>query len=110
MYIVLFYRLDFTSLETISDHQTEQTAELLKLLAHPVRIQIVLLLTEQQSVNVSTLQRLTNVDQSLVSQHLTKMKDRGILTSVKKGKEIYYSLKDSTFIEAIKLLLDREPG
>lgn len=84
---------------------TEQAAELLKTIAHPIRLRILLALIEQPSINVSTLQTQLKIDQSALSHHLIKMKDRGLLTNVRRGKEIYYSLADATFAEVVKLLL-----
>lgn len=87
------------------DHKTDQAVELLKTLAHPLRMRIVLLLTQEPSINVSTLQSQLKVDQTLLSQHLIKMKDRGLLTSVRQGQQVYYSLPDSGISEVIKILL-----
>lgn len=90
------------------DHATDQAAELLKTIAHPIRLRIILLLTQEPSVNVSTLQEHLQIDQSLVSQHLIKMKDRGLLSSVRRGQQMYYFLADPMVGQAIRLLLERK--
>ena len=92
----------------MSDRKVDQAAEVLKLIAHPIRIRIVLALAEQPSLNVSGLQQHLQVDTSLLSHYLTKMKDRGLLRSERQGKEMYYSLANSDLREAVMLLLNRE--
>ncbi|GAB4023959.1 hypothetical protein GCM10028773_43820 [Spirosoma koreense] len=70
-------------------------------------MRIVLLLADQPSMNVSTLQRHLKIDQSMLSHQLIKMKDRGLLSNVRQGKEIFYSLADASFSQVIRLLLDK---
>ncbi|UFH56304.1 helix-turn-helix transcriptional regulator [Spirosoma sp. KNUC1025] len=89
----------------MNDQKTDQAAEILKIIAHPIRIRILLALAEQPSVNVSTLQEQLQIEQSLLSQYLIKMKDRRVLTSKRQGKEIFYSLADTSLLEVIRLLL-----
>lgn len=96
-----------TSLSLTNDQTFDQAAEVLKTLAHPLRIRIILLLTKKRSMNVSTLQRRLKVDQTLLSYQLTRMRDRGLLDTVRQGKEIHYSLPDSALSEIMKLVLDR---
>ncbi len=91
----------------INDQTLDQAAEVLKTLAHPLRIRIILLLTKKRSMNVSTLQRRLKADQTILSYQLTRMRDRGLLDCVRQGKEIHYSLADSALSEIMKLVLDR---
>ncbi|MBD2757204.1 ArsR/SmtB family transcription factor [Spirosoma validum] len=96
------------NLSTLANEQSfDQAAELLKTLAHPLRIRIILLLTKKRSMNVSSLQRRLKVDQTILSYQLIRMRDRGLLDSTRQGKEIYYSLVDSALSEIMKLALYR---
>ncbi|WP_405511570.1 ArsR/SmtB family transcription factor [Spirosoma sp. KNUC1025] len=92
----------------MSDTKVDQAAEVLKLMAHPIRIRIILALTERSSVNVSTLQQQLQVDISLLSHCLTKMRDHGLLECSRQGKERYYSLTNSSITQALMILLNRE--
>ena len=94
-------------LNLINEQTYDQAAELLKTLAHPLRIRIILLLTKKRSMNVSTLQRRLKVDQTILSYQLIRMRDRGLLESVRQGKEMHYSLVDSALSEIMKLALNR---
>lgn len=94
-------------LNLANEQSFDQAAELLKTLAHPLRIRIILLLTKKRSMNVSTLQRRLKVDQTILSYQLVRMRDRGLLESTRQGKEIHYSLADSALSEIMKLALYR---
>ncbi|MCS7018730.1 MAG: metalloregulator ArsR/SmtB family transcription factor [Cytophagales bacterium] len=79
----------------------EKAAFVLKAVAHPVRIAIVDLLDQCGRLNVSELQSKLEIEQALLSHHLTNMRDRGILTAEREGKCIYYSLTDATITNII---------
>ncbi|WP_379152375.1 ArsR/SmtB family transcription factor [Paenibacillus sp. sgz5001063] len=78
-----------------------QAAELLKALAHPVRLCIVKGIIDKGSCNVTYMQECLELPQSTVSQHLQKLRSLGIVETERNGLEIIYSVKD----ERIKLLL-----
>ena len=88
------------------EHQLEKTAELLKVLAHPVRIQTILLLQQEGELSVSELQEDLQIEQSLLSNHLIKMKDKGILQRKRQGKQSLYSLMDSTLADVTALFIN----
>lgn len=73
----------------------ETIASLLKCIAHPVKISILSLLQREESLSVSEIQMMLGCDceQSMLSHHLIKMKDKGVLKSIKQGKNIYYTLQ-----------------
>jgi len=69
--------------------KVERAAEILKSVAHPLRLRIIELL-EAREMAVGELQEILGVSQSLTSQQLSLMKARGILKSRKNGKQVYY--------------------
>ena len=76
-------------------------------MAHPIRLTIIDLLGRQGESNVKVIQGQVAISQSLVSHHLIKMRDKGLLTSVRRRREIYYSLADPELAEWLGLLLKR---
>ncbi|MCQ1528983.1 ArsR/SmtB family transcription factor [Lutispora saccharofermentans] len=74
--------------------QYTETAELLKVLAHPVRLCIVKGLIEKGSCNVSHMQGCLELPQSTISQHLQKLRAAGIVKGERNGLEITYSIAD----------------
>ena len=54
----------------MAEEQYEEKAELLKVLAHPVRLRIVRGLLKEGCRNVSCMERYLGQSQSIISQHL----------------------------------------
>lgn len=79
----------------------EEKAELLKVIAHPVRLCIVRGLWKNGGCNVTHMQCCLDVPQSTVSQHLGKLRQAGVIEGERNGLEITYKLKD----ERIKSIL-----
>ncbi|MDA8119072.1 MAG: metalloregulator ArsR/SmtB family transcription factor [Gammaproteobacteria bacterium] len=69
-------------------------ARCLRVLGHPVRIQLLEILSEgEQSVGV--LAERLGVSQSNLSQHLAILRDKGILADRRTGHQVFYRLADS---------------
>lgn len=81
----------------------EAKAELLKLLAHPVRLCIVKGLMEK-GCNVSKMQECLELPQSTVSQHLKVLKSGGIIKGTRNRLEINYCISDEKVKELVKFL------
>lgn len=71
----------------------ESAGDLLRALAAPVRIAIVLQLREQSRC-VHELVDTLEVAQPLVSQHLRILKAAGVVDGVRSGREVLYRLVD----------------
>jgi DNA-binding transcriptional ArsR family regulator len=83
----------------------EADVELLKIMAHPVRLQIVKELEHRKICNVTQLTELLDVPQStcIVSQHLSKMRGK-ILRSERRGLEMYYHIANSKACQIVSVL------
>lgn len=86
----------------------DEAAELLKALAHPVRLCIVKGLLEQGGCNVSHMQECLGLPQSTVSQHLQKLRSMGIVAAERKGLEIKYTVANEQVIQMIRILFEEE--
>ncbi len=84
----------------------KRVAEVLKAIAHPVRLNVLEELREHKTLTVSELMKKTNTEQSLLSNHLIKMKDKGILKSNRIQKNIYYSLTDESLLKIFTCMED----
>ena len=63
------------------------------------------LLAAHEPLSVSEIcERLGGAEQSLTSHHLATMKLKGLLSSTRQGKNIYYSLKMREVIDVIQCL------
>lgn len=85
-----------------------EISELLKVLAHPVRLCIVKGLLEKGSCNVTFMQNCLDMPQSTVSQHLQKLRTAGIIEGERNGLEINYKVADHRVEALVKLLLEKE--
>lgn len=91
-------------IETINIEHLENIATMLKAIAHPMRISILSHLEGGKKLSVTEIHELLTIDQSSASHHLGIMKDKGILTSKREGKNIYYCLKNENFSKLIDCL------
>lgn len=87
---------------TATDHVAllERAGELLRALAAPVRIAIVLQLRESQRC-VHELVDALDVPQPLVSQHLRILKAAGVVAGERSGREVMYRLVDHHLAEIV---------
>jgi ArsR family transcriptional regulator len=79
-------------------------AEMLKIIAHPVRLCIIKGLLEKGECNVSYMQSCLGTPQSTVSQHLQKLKAAGIIEGRRNGLEIYYQVCNDKIATLVKVL------
>lgn len=79
-------------------------ANVLKTIAHPVRLSVIEALDQHDTLTVSEMMERLGVEQSLLSHHLTKMKDRGVLTAERDGKNIRYRLAEDALVHVFDCL------
>ncbi|MEH6934061.1 MULTISPECIES: ArsR/SmtB family transcription factor [Bacillus] len=84
----------------------EKNAEVLKALAHPIRIKILKELITRGVCNVTQIVDILGIPQSTVSQHLSKMKSQKLIMNDRKGLEVYYSAQNKTINSIVEILLD----
>jgi len=85
----------------LTPEDLEKAAGMLKAIAHPVRISIIGCLEEGQRLTVTEIHKQLGLEQATTSHHLGIMRDKGVLTSKREGKNIYYFLRHET----LKVLL-----
>ncbi|PGA90432.1 ArsR/SmtB family transcription factor [Bacillus toyonensis] len=83
----------------------ERVSEILRVLAHPIRLQIVQQLLKKNFLNVIELQQYFNMPQSTVSQHLGKLKSHKVVAYERKGLEVFYRVDDEKVKQALKILI-----
>ena len=79
----------------------ENTARMLKCLGHPVRLQVLQLLQEEGEQTVTQVYEALDIEQAVASQHLSTMRDKGILQRRREGVHVYYAIGD---LRATKVL------
>ncbi len=89
---------------TLNKAKLEKAAYILKTVAHPTRLAIVDLLSLNSRLSVNEIGDILEVEQSLLSHHLTTMKLKGILRSEKEGQSVFYSLKEKDIPKLIECI------
>ncbi len=84
--------------------EMDEKAELLKTLAHPIRLCIIKGLIESGECNVQKMQFCLNIPQSTVSQHLAKLRVAGIVKPHRIGTEVFYEVEHELVRNLIKVL------
>jgi DNA-binding transcriptional ArsR family regulator len=77
----------------LTPEQLDKAANMLKAIAHPMRIAILKHLDPGKKLTVTEIHELLNIEQSTTSHHLGILKDKGVLGSHREGKNTYYYLK-----------------
>jgi ArsR family transcriptional regulator len=67
------------------------TINLLRLLADPTRLRLIVLL-EQEQLSVAELQQILGMGQSRISTHLAQLKRAGVVADRRTGKNVYYGV------------------
>lgn len=91
-----------------SSKQILQFVDVVKLLAHPIRFSIALTLNENGVMNVSKIQESLGLTQSTVSQHISKLREAGIVEAKRDGTRIYYSLSNNTAAVILNAYLNKQ--
>jgi len=84
----------------------EKASIMLKAIAHPARIAIISLLEDGKRQTVSEIHKKLGMEQAVASHHLVILRDRGVLSSVREGKNILYYLRNPNFGNMLKNLSD----
>lgn len=85
-----------------------RSAELLKALAHPIRLDIVRSLLLYGCRNVNCMVANSGYSQSCISQHLAKLKAAGVVSAERVGNEVYYALEDERAAQIITALFPQK--
>jgi len=83
----------------------EHAADVLKAVAHPVRLQIVELL-ETKEMCVGDIVAALGGKQAITSQQLNMMKDKGVLNCRRNGTKVYYRIEDQNVVRLLQCIYD----
>ena len=73
----------------------------LKAMAHPLRLKILCVLGSSSEVSVQEIVEQVGTSQSNISQHLSILRDKGILASRKDANKVYYRISDPKILQLI---------
>jgi DNA-binding transcriptional ArsR family regulator len=77
-------------------------ASKIRIITHPVRMEIIKMLEENEKLNVTQIYEKLNMKQAEISDHLGRLRKFGILKKVRVGKMSIYSLN----IESLEKIVE----
>jgi DNA-binding transcriptional ArsR family regulator len=88
----------------IESGKLDKAAFVLKAISHPTRITMIDLLDQQKELSIVDLCECLNCEKSLISHHLSNMREKGVLTVRMDGEIMLYSLRDKTITKIISCI------
>ncbi len=85
--------------------QSKKASRWLKLLSHPVRLQILCMLANEEQ-HVSSLEEGLDISQSALSQHLAKMREMKLIKVKREGQRRIYKVADDKVLPLLASLQD----
>lgn len=85
----------------------EKAAEVLKAVAHPVRLKIIVSLQSGERT-VSDLYQTLGTAQAYMSQQLSLMKSKGVVRARRDGNQVYYALTNPKVLQIIHCVCLRD--
>lgn len=86
-----------------SDTQVELTSRVMKAMSNPLRLKILSVLNDQE-VSVQDIVDQVGTSQSNISQHLSVMRDKGVLRTRKEFNRVYYRVADLRTLDVLKMM------
>ena len=93
----------------INNEKLQESSEILRALAHPLRLRILEFIDANDLINVNKIYNTLKLEQSITSQHLRILRMAGLVETQRDGKFIHYSLnydKISHSVSAIRSFLE----
>jgi len=81
----------------------EKAVRCLKVIAHPARLKIICVL-ETGEHSVQQLEKYVGIAQATLSQHLSLLKDRGILSSKREGNYSLYRIANDDMVKLFEMI------
>lgn len=82
----------------------EVSSNLLRALAHPLRLKILAFIDSHKSINVNQIYIALSLDQSIVSQHLRVLREAELVVTERDGKFVHYSVDYARIEKAMKAI------
>lgn len=87
------------NLEKLAD-----SSEILRALAHPLRMRILEFIDQNDTINVNKIYNTLKLEQSITSQHLRILRVAGLVETVRDGKFIHYHINYDKLAYSMKAI------
>jgi|JI7StandDraft_1071085.scaffolds.fasta_scaffold191413_2 ArsR family transcriptional regulator len=96
----------------INSDKLNVSSDILRALAHPLRLQILEFIDKNKAINVNKIYNTLKLEQSITSQHLRILRSAGLVTTHREGKFIHYEVNYNqldTTVKAVDWFLTNNP-
>lgn len=87
------------------DEDVMQAAQAMKAIAHPLRLKILCVLGDSE-VSVQDIVDQVGTSQSNISQHLSILREKGVLLTRKDANRVYYRIGDLRTLKLVGMMRD----
>jgi len=88
----------------INHEKLQTSSNILRALAHPLRLQILSFIDQNGTINVNKIYNTLKLEQSITSQHLRILRLAGLVETQRDGKFIHYSIEYPKIANAVKAI------
>lgn len=88
----------------INQNKLDESSELLRALAHPLRMKILEFIDRNEAINVNRIYNTLNLEQSITSQHLRILRSAGLVDTEREGKYIRYRIDYEKLRQAMQAI------
>ena len=94
---------------SVNNERLQVSAEVLRAIAHPLRMKILEFIDRNSEINVNKIYNTLGLEQSITSQHLRILRLAGLVETERDGKYIHYSInydKVGNTVDAVQRFLE----
>lgn len=88
----------------IDNDKLHISSELLRALAHPLRLQLLDFIDKNPAINVNKIYNSLRLEQSITSQHLRILRDNRLVEADRSGKYVYYNINYDLVRQAVQAI------
>ncbi len=88
----------------INQEKLADSSEILRALAHPLRMRILEFIDQNDEINVNKIYNTLRLEQSITSQHLRILRIAGLVETNREGKFIHYSINYDRMQHAMRAI------
>lgn len=77
---------------TFNNEKLQVSSELMRALAHPLRLKIIEFIDKNEHINVNKIYKNLQLEQSITSQHLKILRLADVVNARREGKLVHYTL------------------
>jgi ArsR family transcriptional regulator len=100
--------LNFNDADLFIDNESDinQASRALKAMGHPLRLKILCILASHKEASVQDLVDFVGTSQSNISQHLSILREKGVLDSRKDANKVYYHIMNDKIVNLMGSMKD----